>query len=241
MVFQKGHKHNKGKRGRKKGAAVVAKAVPVMRPLEAGKIAAKNSRTIVKISQLLEIHNMPGAQLVDTEGLVLKRIEKLKSRLNRRLAKLARWSDIAIEDRMAWTNEPKYVQQMQQQQHMSAQQQSMAPKRGDASKNSSSSGAPAVAAADTDANSKSYSASGSTRKTPAVKFSAEGGGGSAVDLGTAQATAISSSTTTTNADGKVVNSTYVYSSAAAVSAPATSSSSSSSAPGHYSMGGVSLN
>jgi hypothetical protein len=50
----------------------------------------KNSRTIVKLSQLLEIYNKPGASDLDTRGVVAKRIEQYKRRISRRLVKLAK-------------------------------------------------------------------------------------------------------------------------------------------------------
>jgi hypothetical protein len=53
-------------------------------------LADKNSRTIVKLSQLLEIYNKPGASDVDEKRLVAQRIERYKHRITRRLTKLAK-------------------------------------------------------------------------------------------------------------------------------------------------------
>ena len=50
----------------------------------------KNSRTIMKLSQLLAIYNKPGASELDKKGLVAHRIERYKHRITRRLHKLAK-------------------------------------------------------------------------------------------------------------------------------------------------------
>ena len=50
----------------------------------------KNSRTIVKMSQLLAIYNRAGASELDEGNLVANRIEKYKQRIARRLGKLAK-------------------------------------------------------------------------------------------------------------------------------------------------------
>lgn len=80
----------------------------LLSPQEIGRISAKNSRTIVKIVQLLEVQNTPTpagqkqttAESIDKEGFIKARIEKLKQRLNRRLKKCANWSDERIGNRM---------------------------------------------------------------------------------------------------------------------------------------------
>ena len=65
----------------------------------AAALVDKNSRTIVKILQLLELSQKPDASKIDPEGLVHLRVEKLKARLCRRLVKLAKWSDIPESER----------------------------------------------------------------------------------------------------------------------------------------------
>ena len=67
---------------------------------EAQTLTDKNSRTLVKIMQLLEIIQGPDALKVDPDGHVLQRIEKLKKRYLRRLAKLAKWSDAPEMERV---------------------------------------------------------------------------------------------------------------------------------------------
>jgi hypothetical protein len=67
---------------------------------EAQTLTDKNSRTLVKIMQLLEIIQGPDALKVDSDGHVLQRIEKLKKRYLRRLAKLAKWSDAPEMERV---------------------------------------------------------------------------------------------------------------------------------------------
>ena len=56
----------------------------------AASLADKNSRTIMKLSQLLAIYNKPGASERDDRGLVAHRIEIYKQRITRRLGKLAK-------------------------------------------------------------------------------------------------------------------------------------------------------
>ena len=55
----------------------------------------KNSRTIVKLSQLLAVYNQSGASEVDraSGGVVAARIELYKQRITRRLGKLAKVSE----------------------------------------------------------------------------------------------------------------------------------------------------
>lgn len=67
---------------------------------EAQTLVDKNSRTMVKIMQLLELIQAPDALKVDPDGHVLERIEKLKKRYLRRLAKLAKWSDAPEMERI---------------------------------------------------------------------------------------------------------------------------------------------
>eukprot|EP01041_Mallomonas_annulata_P000311 gene311-567_t len=66
---------------------------------DAAHLVDKNSRTIIKLFQLLEVSQSPGAAVVDCDGAISRRIEKLKMRLNRRLIKLAKWTDSPIEER----------------------------------------------------------------------------------------------------------------------------------------------
>ncbi len=71
----------------------------LMKPEEVGRLSAKNSRTIVKIMQLLEVKNsVPGD--AEKKGVLKDKIEKLKVRLNRRLKKCANWSDERLSNRM---------------------------------------------------------------------------------------------------------------------------------------------
>jgi hypothetical protein len=89
---------------------------------EAQTLTDKNSRTLVKIMQLLEIIQGPDALKVDSDGHVLQRIEKLKKRYLRRLAKLAKWSDAPEMERVPSYHAlrsralPRLSQQPQQQQ-----------------------------------------------------------------------------------------------------------------------------
>jgi phage regulator Rha-like protein len=71
----------------------------LMKSNEAAHMVDKNSRTIVKILQLIELNQRAGAQENDKDGLIIKKIEKLKVRMNRRLIKLGRWSDAPESDR----------------------------------------------------------------------------------------------------------------------------------------------
>lgn len=61
---------------------------------KAATLVDKNSRTIMKLSQLLAIYNKPGASEKDTKGLVAHRIEMYKQRIARRLGKLAKVSSL---------------------------------------------------------------------------------------------------------------------------------------------------
>lgn len=65
---------------------------------EVVQLVDKNSRTMVKILELMEI-SQHGPADADPHLLVGRRIEKLKRRLNRRLLKLAKWSDMPQEER----------------------------------------------------------------------------------------------------------------------------------------------
>jgi hypothetical protein len=63
----------------------------------------KNSRTVMKLCQLVEARKN-GKELnssFDEDGYVSRRIEKLKSRLNRRLVKLAKWVDHPDHEQLA--------------------------------------------------------------------------------------------------------------------------------------------
>ena len=74
-----------------------------MKIYEAQSLVDKNSRTAAKIMQLLELIQAPNIKKVDPDGYVFERIEKLKKRYLRRLAKLATWSDAPEMERI-----PKY-------------------------------------------------------------------------------------------------------------------------------------
>ena len=71
-----------------------------MKIYEAQNLTDKNSRTLNKIMQLLEIIQGPDALKVDPDGHVLERIEKLKKRYLRRLAKLTKWADAPEMERI---------------------------------------------------------------------------------------------------------------------------------------------
>lgn len=58
--------------------------------IKAAALVDKNSRTIMKLSQLLAIYNKPGASEKDEGGLVAKKIESYKQRISRRLVILAK-------------------------------------------------------------------------------------------------------------------------------------------------------
>lgn len=59
-------------------------------PHRASHLVDKNSRTIMKLSQLLAIYNTPGASEDDSRGVVSERIDRYKQRIARRLTKLAK-------------------------------------------------------------------------------------------------------------------------------------------------------
>lgn len=63
-------------------------------------IVDKNSKAIFKIVQLLEIAKSEGAKELDKTGQINQRIDVLKSRLNRRLAKMAKWVDAPESERV---------------------------------------------------------------------------------------------------------------------------------------------
>lgn len=71
-----------------------------MKIYEAQTLVDKNSRTAVKIMQLLDLIQAPNITKVDPDGYVLERIEKLKKRYLRRLSKLATWSDAPEMERI---------------------------------------------------------------------------------------------------------------------------------------------
>lgn len=87
------------KEGEKKKPVNKAVEKLKQRPHEAAHILDKNSRTMVKIMQLLEACEKPEVREVDKDKVVMSYVEKLKSRLSRRLTKLAKWADIPAEDR----------------------------------------------------------------------------------------------------------------------------------------------
>jgi hypothetical protein len=71
--------------------------------IQATRVIDKNSRSIVKICQLLETkkQNKEINPQYDKEGFISRRIEKLKSRVNRRLVKLAKWVDHPEHEQLA--------------------------------------------------------------------------------------------------------------------------------------------
>jgi AICAR transformylase/IMP cyclohydrolase PurH len=58
--------------------------------IKAAMLVDKNSRTIMKLSQLLAVYNKPGASELDDCLMVAHRIERYKHRISRRLEKLAK-------------------------------------------------------------------------------------------------------------------------------------------------------
>jgi len=101
--------------------ALNANKPPVMKIHKAAHMADKNSRTIVKIVQLLEVLHQGRAasedvNIVDVQNVILsRRIEKLKRRLNRRLQKLSKWCDIPAEERLLSIRPPRAFLLKQQQ------------------------------------------------------------------------------------------------------------------------------
>lgn len=71
----------------------------LMTPAEVGRLSAKNSRTIVKIMQLLELKAHPNAESLDKENRIGAKLDRLRSRLNRRLKRCANWSDEKLQSR----------------------------------------------------------------------------------------------------------------------------------------------
>jgi hypothetical protein len=57
---------------------------PQMKFTQAQRLADKNSRTMLKVSQLLEITHLPGYAESDPSNLVGKYVEKLRSRVGKR-------------------------------------------------------------------------------------------------------------------------------------------------------------
>lgn len=71
----------------------------LMKVEDAAHLTHKNARTMMKVMQLLDLMNNDGAEDLDTNRLVQAKIDKYKKRINRRLRKLAEWSDEKVEDR----------------------------------------------------------------------------------------------------------------------------------------------
>eukprot|EP01032_Pedospumella_encystans_P018415 gene18415-20962_t len=92
-----------------KAPPVAAARPPLMKYAEAVKLADKNARTIMKISQLMEVIHMPGHAQADPKDRIGAQIANLRSRLNRRLVKLAKWADSSSEDRHGeFRNNPQH-------------------------------------------------------------------------------------------------------------------------------------
>jgi hypothetical protein len=68
---------------------------------EASRLADKTSRTIAKLEQLVEVINSPGYSGGDPNRIVERYCERMKSRINKRLTTLARWSDSSTDERQA--------------------------------------------------------------------------------------------------------------------------------------------
>jgi len=64
----------------------------LMAPATVGRMAAKNSRTITKIMQLLEVKAKIAGDDTEKISKLVEKLDKLKERLNRRLKKCANWS-----------------------------------------------------------------------------------------------------------------------------------------------------
>ena len=85
-----------GKQTNKIEKKTITKTKPPLTIPQATHLIDKNSRTIVKLCQLIE-GKKRGKEIdinYDQENLINKRIEKLKGRINKRLAKLAKWVDM---------------------------------------------------------------------------------------------------------------------------------------------------
>jgi len=93
---------------KKKGGATQIR----MRTSKAANLVDKNSKTMVKLMQLLDIMQTPGAHLADTDGFITRRIEKLKMRINRRLIKLSKWADTPEEERQPLAPDPRQMYTM---------------------------------------------------------------------------------------------------------------------------------
>lgn len=93
---------------KKRGSAQIVR----MRTHKAARLVDKNSRTMVKLMQLLDVMQTPGANLADTDGFITRRIEKLKLRLNRRLIKLSKWADSPEDERQPLVPDPRQLHNM---------------------------------------------------------------------------------------------------------------------------------
>ncbi len=82
-----------------------AEEMNLMKVEDAAHLTRKNGRTMMKVMQLMDVMNNPGAEDLDTHRLVQAKIEKYKKRINRRLRKLAEWSDEKVEDRRLYGTE----------------------------------------------------------------------------------------------------------------------------------------
>jgi len=84
----------------------------LMTPEEVGRICAKNSRSIVKIMQLLEVKNMiPATASSEKKGVLDDKMDVLKARLNRRLKKCANWSDERLSNRLPTLDKKRKMEQ----------------------------------------------------------------------------------------------------------------------------------
>ena len=79
-------------------------------PADMGRLAAKNSRTIVKIMQLLDVKSHPATESLDRSNHIASKLERLKSRLNRRLKKCANWSDERMATRLPYPDKKKKLE-----------------------------------------------------------------------------------------------------------------------------------
>jgi hypothetical protein len=92
-----------------------------MKPDEVGRITAKNSRTIVKIMQLIEERNKVPADSIEKELVLKSRIDRLQLRLNRRLKKCANWSDERVAIRMPTLEKRRKMESSYKNQNLDSQ------------------------------------------------------------------------------------------------------------------------
>ena len=107
-------------KGKKKSTAHISSSgrAKSLRVQDAARLTHKNSRTMVKILQLLEASQLPDGSFHSNSFAVSDRIEKLKARVKRRLEVLARWGDRPSEERLQKEPRPT-AQSLRQQANLS--------------------------------------------------------------------------------------------------------------------------